>query len=81
MYESNSTANLVNLGKGSVAIALSVGGQTAEVSKRYGNSLPVLNAWCPSMHTALYMHNTEFLLVLIAEVFLQHQDRVQTAVK
>lgn len=34
----------VNLGKGSVAIALSVGGQTAEVSKRYGNSLPVLNA-------------------------------------
>lgn len=32
-YELNFTASLVNLGKGSVAITLPVGGQTVEVSK------------------------------------------------
>lgn len=31
-------------GKGVLAIALSVGGQTVEISKRYLNSLPVLSA-------------------------------------
>lgn len=33
MYELSFTASLVNLGKGSVAITLPVGGQTVEVSK------------------------------------------------
>lgn len=47
MYESSFTANLVTLGKGSVAIAEPVGGQTVEVPKSYGNSLPILSAWCP----------------------------------
>lgn len=65
------TANLDNLGKGSVAVSSQVGGQTLEVSKPK-QSAHFEGLASKALYIALDMLNAELLLSLIvAVVFLQ----------